>query len=307
MTSTTLPLVSVCIPSYNRAERLRRAVEKLLAGTYPNLEIIISDNASTDHTPEVCAALRAASPRVRVFRHAENHGMTRNFEFARSQATGKYFLWHGDDDYISPDYIALCVAELERDPALVLASGLAAYHRGDEVVVRHGNVIDADGRWPWLRALRYLFTVEENSIFCAAYRREALAHCRLPNFLAGDWAWLAEVLAEGPGRVLPQALVHREESDNTSRSVRANVAAVGGPPWQARHPWLAIPLNVANYLGFQASRARAHALPVRLARWMGVFTVLLVKRVLLAVGPHIPLAGRAYRRVFGSRAQPPGP
>lgn len=307
MTQPDLPLVSVCIPTYNRAERLRRAVAKLLACDYPNLEIVISDNGSSDHTQQVGTELAQASPQVRYFRHPVNQGPTRNFEFARAQATGKYFLWHGDDDYLGPDTISRCVRELEADPSLVLASGLAAYHRGDHMVTRLGNVIQPGGSMRLLRVLKYLFQVDENSIFCGAYRREAVAACTFPNFLAGDWAWVAEVLAEGRARVLPEVHVYREEGDgNTSRSLENIVRVHGLPAWHARFPWLAMPLNLANYLAFGSARYRGRWLPTRAALWLAVFSTCLLKQLLLRASGMVPLAGSLYRMLRGPRgAQPP--
>lgn len=299
-TDAAMPLVSVCIPTYNRAARLRRAVEKLLAGSYPNLEIIVSDNASPDATEQVCAELCRASPRVRYFRQPKNRGPTKNFEFARAQARGKYFLWHGDDDYLAADFITLCVRELERDPALVLVSGLGAYHEGDENTTRFGNVIQPGSRVPLLRLLKYVFLVDENSIFAGVYRREWVAPWPLPNMLAGDWAWLAAALLHGPAKVLPHTHVFREEGPHhLSRSLANIVKQAGLPSWHARYSWLAIPLNVANYVAFQPAAVRNASLPVRLGRWLAVFGVGFTKQVMLRAGPKIPFAGRIYRAVRG--------
>lgn len=307
--NTELPLVSVCIPTYNRAERLRRAVTRLLGGDYPALEIIISDNGSSDHTEQVAAELRRDCTRLRYFRQPGNLGPTKNFEFARSQARGRYFLWLGDDDYLAGDFIGLCVQQLERDPSLALAAGVAAYHGGDQVVTRFGNVIDAGSRHSLVRVLKYLFLVEDNSIFCGVYRREAVAHCTLPNFLAGDWAWLAEVLREGRARILPLAYAFREESEsNTSRSLEKIVAVLGLPAWHARHPWIAIPLNLANHLAFASATSRGKPFAAKAAWWLAVFATVFSRQVLIRVGPRIPFA--RWLRRFVRRTgmpQPGGP
>jgi glycosyltransferase involved in cell wall biosynthesis len=305
MNPAELPLVSVCIPSYNRADRLRRAVEALLAGNYPHLEIIISDNASTDHTQRVAEELVRRDGRIRYFRQPENRGMTANFEFARAQATGKYFLWHGDDDYLAPDYISLCVQELERDSSLALAGGLAAYHSGDGVVQRFGNVIRADGRVPIARVLRYLLSVQENCIFCSAYRRERLAACSLPNVLAGDWAWMSQVLLEGRSRVLPQAIVYREAGDSSSANLERIVRMFGVPAWHARHGWLSIPMNVANHVAGSAQPSRS--LLARALLWPVLFFPLAIKRGAVELAVAMPFAGRLYRRLFSRRAAQPRP
>jgi glycosyltransferase involved in cell wall biosynthesis len=242
------PLVSVCIPTYNRAKKLQRAIDALLASSYKNLEIIISDNASSDDTESICIALAKSDGRIKYFRHHENQGPTANFEYARSQATGKYFLWHGDDDYLDPAYISACVAELENDPFLVLASGVAAYHQGDSDISGYGNIIQPNSESPMLRVLKYLWLVADNSIFCGAYRRTSVEECRMPNCLAGDWIWMAEVLLKGKAKVLPTIYVYRDYGDNTSSSLRRIATTIKAPPYHARFPRMAVSLNLARHL-----------------------------------------------------------
>ena len=166
-----LPLVSVCIPTFNRVNKLRRAVTRLRESQYQNLEIIISDNASSDDTQTFCEVLCASDARFRYYRHSVNRGPTANFEFARAQAVGKYFIWLGDDDYLADDFIELCIQELERDRDLVLAAGVAHYHSNDGSLVRFGNVIQAESNAPFLRVVTYLGLVRDNAIFCGVYRR----------------------------------------------------------------------------------------------------------------------------------------
>ena len=251
------PLVSVCIPTYNRARKLQRAVDALLASSYKNLEIIISDNASSDDTENICTALAQSDRRIRYFRHSENQGPTANFEFARSQATGKYFLWHGDDDYLDPTYISTCVAELENDPSLVLASGVAAYHQGDSDISGYGNIIQPNSESPMLRVVKYLWLVADNSIFCGAYRRTSVEECMMPNCLAGDWIWMAEVLLKGKAKVLPTTHVYRQYGDNTSSTHCRIVSTIGAPSWHGKHPALAISINSARNISFSSFKYKS--------------------------------------------------
>lgn len=242
------PLVSVCIPTYNRAQKLQLAVNALFNSTYKNLEIIISDNASSDDTENVCRALEKLDRRIKYYRHSENRGPTANFEFARSQATGKYFLWHGDDDYLDINYISECVAELENDQFLVLVSGVAAYHQDGGDVLSYGNIIQANSDWPALRIAKYLWLVTENSIFCGAYRRHVVEQCLMPNCLAGDWIWVSEVLLRGKAKIIQRIHVHRNQGDSTSSSLGRIVSTIGAPSWHGKFPALAISTNVAKYL-----------------------------------------------------------
>lgn len=292
------PLVSVCIPTFNRADKLKRAVDCLLASSYPNLEIIISDNGSGDHTENLCRDLCTSHGNIRYFRHSANRGPSRNFDFARDQARGKYFLWHGDDDYLDPDFITACVDALERDPSLSLVSGRGAYHYGDNETSFYGNIVEAGSRIGVVRAMHFLFFVEEASMFCGVYRVESVKDCVMPNCLSGDCAWLAQVLLAGKARILRDRYVYRELGANTSSTFENIIAVLGAPAWHARYPWIAIPNNVASYLAFRSHSYRRSWLPKRLAVWTLFFCASFAKQAILLLTPKLPFGKRLYRRIF---------
>jgi glycosyltransferase involved in cell wall biosynthesis len=103
------PLVSIGIPTYNRAGGyLREALESALAQLYPNLEIVVSDNGSTDNTESVVRSY--ADPRIRYFRQQPPVTPNDNFNFCLQQANGAYFLMLHDDDKIDPDFVETCMS-----------------------------------------------------------------------------------------------------------------------------------------------------------------------------------------------------
>ncbi len=109
-------LVSVGLPTYNRPCLLRRALEIVTAQTYTNLEIIVSDNASTDHkVKEIAEEFAVLDPRVKYYRQEQNSGVIANAEFVLNQSQGEYFTWFSDDDWRSPEFIDILVAELEKN------------------------------------------------------------------------------------------------------------------------------------------------------------------------------------------------
>ncbi len=102
------PLATIGISTYNRADGyLSEALRSALRQTYSNLEIIVSDNCSQDHTEELVRSFR--DPRIRYFRQARNLGVNGNFNFCLEQARGSYFLLLHDDDLIDPDFIQVCM------------------------------------------------------------------------------------------------------------------------------------------------------------------------------------------------------
>src|SRR4051812_14835388 len=118
--------ISVVIPTFNRAELLRKAVASVLAQHGDHFEVVISDNCSTDHTPDVVAEF-AGDPRVVISRNASNLGMVGNwrrgiYELAR----GEWFILMSDDDYLTdPDYLLRVATAINaHQPAFVYSGGV---------------------------------------------------------------------------------------------------------------------------------------------------------------------------------------
>ena len=114
--SEEAPLVSIGIPTYNRERLIGRAIESALNQDYPNIEIVISDNASTDATSEVCRRYAQEQPNVRYVRQPRNLGAIRNFDEVLRQSSGQFFMWLGDDDWLDPNYVRLALARLNLNP-----------------------------------------------------------------------------------------------------------------------------------------------------------------------------------------------
>ena len=129
--TTAAPLVTIAIPTYNRAgSYLPQALASAVSQTYENLEIIISDNCSTDDTPEFVG--RQIDPRIRYYRQHKPIKPNDNFNFCIKQARGEYFLLLLDDELVDPPFVASCIA--------------AANHRDDVGLIRTGlRRIDANG------------------------------------------------------------------------------------------------------------------------------------------------------------------
>ncbi|HET7753991.1 MAG TPA: glycosyltransferase family A protein, partial [Anaeromyxobacteraceae bacterium] len=115
------PLVTVGLPVHNSQEKyLPQSIESILGQTYGDLTLLISDNASTDATADICASYAAKDSRIVYHRHPRNIGAGPNHDWVAAQATGKYFKWASDDDYILPEFLERCVARLEAEPDAVL-------------------------------------------------------------------------------------------------------------------------------------------------------------------------------------------
>lgn len=112
----TLPLVSVLVPAYNRADTIAETLDSLIQQSYPNLEIVVVDDGSTDATAQVAARY---ADRVRYVRQI-NGGLASARNRAQREARGKYLAWLDADDIAEPERIALQVACLEKLPEVTL-------------------------------------------------------------------------------------------------------------------------------------------------------------------------------------------
>jgi glycosyltransferase involved in cell wall biosynthesis len=126
------PKISIGVPVYNGEAYLRVALDSILAQTLQDFEVIISDNGSTDHTEEICREYAARDARISYHRQAENRGVSWNYNRTFELASGEYFQWLAYDDALMPDFLAKCIAMLDRTPGAVLCQSVV-------------NVIDENG------------------------------------------------------------------------------------------------------------------------------------------------------------------
>jgi glycosyltransferase involved in cell wall biosynthesis len=138
---TSSPLLSIGLFVYNGEPFLQETLDTLLAQTFRDFELIISDNASTDATQQISERYAAADPRIRYFRNATNMGAGWNIRRVFSLATGKYFKWAACDDLYETNFLSNCINALERDSSFVLA------HARTRVIDERGNFIE-NYNWP---------------------------------------------------------------------------------------------------------------------------------------------------------------
>lgn len=113
------PRVSLGMPVYNASSLLPSAIESLLAQTYSDFELIISDNASTDDTESICRDYASRDRRIRYVRQQVNHGSSWNFNQVFELSTGEYFKWAAYDDLCESTYLQRCVQVLDQHREVV--------------------------------------------------------------------------------------------------------------------------------------------------------------------------------------------
>jgi glycosyltransferase involved in cell wall biosynthesis len=209
-----LSAVTIGIPVYNGAATLRQAAESALAQTYPAAVVHISDNASTDGTAEIGAALAAEHERVRFTRHATSLGLSGNFGFVLQQAETEYFMWLAADDTIAPTYVERMLQELEADPGLVACVSRALFTRAGD-----GTTCPVNGTYPLLsddpvsNLATFLSNPSDNTRIFGLYRTRPLQRAFPPRYFhAYDWAIAAGTLLHGRHMEVPETLMTRDET-----------------------------------------------------------------------------------------------
>ena len=133
MENPSKPLVTIGIPTYNRANGfLHNALSCAVNQTYKNIEIIVSDNCSTDHSESLVKSF--ADPRIRYVKHPQNIGANNNFNFCVNQAAGRYFILLPDDDSIDEDMVESCIK------ALPIGKDVGVIFTGNRVIDEKGNI-----------------------------------------------------------------------------------------------------------------------------------------------------------------------
>lgn len=214
----SVPLVSIGVPVYNGEKYLAEALDSILAQTFTDFEVIISDNASTDATATICERYRAADPRIRVYRNQVNLGAAPNYNRVFELSTGKYFKWADYDDVLEPDFLQRCVEVLNINPLVVLCyPRVHIIDKQSQVTGIYNPGPDTSSPLPHIRFCNLILHPELAIQSMGLMRRNALCKTGLHrSFPSSDEVFLAELALIGqyfeiPNRILKVRL-HEEQS-----------------------------------------------------------------------------------------------
>jgi len=228
--TTTNPRVTIGLPVYNGQNYLAQTMDSLLAQTFRDFELVITDNASTDRTEVICREYAAADDRIRYHRNEENLGASANYNLVFELGRGDYFKWAAHDDLLAPTFLERCVEVLDNNPDVVLAytQAKAIDDKGDVVKVYPGKHHFAS---PVPRERFYEFVLDPHPVVAVfgLMRREVLGRTRLIGKYAGsDRPLLSELSLLGKFHEVPEHLFfyrfHEEQSWGGNKSAQAQQA-----------------------------------------------------------------------------------
>lgn len=219
------PKVSVCIPVYNRPVFVAEAIESVLCQTFTDFELIVTDNCSTDNTPEVVKSYAVKDSRVKYHRNEYNMGISSSINRAILLSRGEYIKFLFSDDKLSPRCLELFVDALDNHPKVSLATSYTQSFGNDDNIrdesyfpgagEMDGKTCQKDlllnGNWP-------------GSHSSVMFRRRNL-HIGLFNHMWKYWIgdlemWL-RLLGVGNGYVVPEILSFLRVHDNQQSYIQA--------------------------------------------------------------------------------------
>jgi glycosyltransferase involved in cell wall biosynthesis len=224
------PLVSVVMATYNGARFLPLQLDSILGQTYPNLEIIVVDDASQDATRDILADYQRRDSRIRVLHALENRGVVATFEEALGHAAGEFVAFSDQDDIFHPEKIARQVEHLQANSAADLClSDLSVIddegHFVAESMRRYQHLAVRPGK-PFNELLYLNFATG-----CAMMVRRRLVSLALPfppDCMVHDW-WLSVLSASSRGGgivLMPEALTYYRQ--HTSNVIGAREGGLSG-------------------------------------------------------------------------------
>lgn len=218
---TAHPRLSIGLPVYNGEEYLAESLDALLGQTYEDFELVISDNASTDGTQDICRRYAEKDSRIRYLRLSRNIGAAPNHNHVFTECRGELFKWASHDDLYARDLLLRCVQALDERPEVILAHSGQAVIDGDgkvKVPYEYGLATDSPHAPERFRSL--LFEPGGDD-FYGVMRADVLRRVKPhDSYHHADRTFVAEITLHGPFHQVPELLYFRR--DHPTRAERAN-------------------------------------------------------------------------------------
>lgn len=219
---TRKPRVSVGMPVYNRDKYVAASIEAHLNQTYSDFELVITDNASTDRSDEICRSYAAKDSRVKYYRNPQNLGAAGNYNRCFELSVGEYFRWTPSDDLVSPNLLERAVEVLDQDPTVFVA------YPKTKLIDGEGNITGEfderlhlmedrpSERWKGVQKNLRLGNLHYGLNRADLFRKTGL----LRNYNGGDFPLIAEMALYGKFYEIPDAFFYRRMHEEASSALK---------------------------------------------------------------------------------------
>jgi glycosyltransferase involved in cell wall biosynthesis len=217
------PAISVGMPAYNASKTIAAAIESLLNQTFRDFELVISDNASTDDTLEICTHFARQDGRIRVVRQPRNIGANSNYNSVAKLARAKYFKWASANDLLHPMFLERCIAELDANPACVLCIPRTRLFADDPALGEdYVEFAKPCGDNAIERFREVLERQRLNNVMNGVVRREVLAAIGFaPAVMGADAHMIAELALHGKIIEIPETMFYRRMTPETATALQS--------------------------------------------------------------------------------------
>lgn len=246
--------VTIGLPVYNGENFVAEAIESILAQTYRDFELLISDNASEDRTGEICREYAARDPRISYARMERNLGAAPNYNHLVAIAKGEYFKWAAHDDRCEPTFLERCVQVLDERPDVVLVhSKVRIIDDRSQPVRSYENPLTlCEAEEPHVRFAELMRGVHACFEVFGLMRIEPLRRtARIGSFISSDRTLLAELGLIGKLHEIPEELfLSRDHPSRSVRSMKVHARAAWFDTAKGRR--IVLPFWRLNYEAFKS-------------------------------------------------------
>lgn len=217
------PKVSVGMPAYNSGEFITEAIESILNQTFRDFELIISDNASTDNTQQICEAFARQDSRIRYYRNERNIGASDNYNAVFHHARGAYFKWASSNDLCAADFLGKCVDVLdERQDAVLSYPRARLFTDNPGEGEDYEDNLDLQDDSACARFKKFMANIRLNNVMNGMIRAATLRHTALiKTFFSSDMSLMAEVAMHGKFIEIPDYLFYRRMDEQTATKLKS--------------------------------------------------------------------------------------
>lgn len=232
--SSSQPTVSIGVPTYNRPDGVLRTLKQLAAQNYQNLEIVVSNNCSTNEIVrpllDECAR---RDPRIKVIHQSENIGLVNNFKYVLEKSTSDFFMWAADDDEWHPDFVKVCVeTHLQHKVGTVMTGFYRDFRAHNHKGVANLPLMTGDDRFADVMGF---FNTMPHSMFYGLHRRSTVLWFADAANTTGDdeYLLLRQMLLNGV-RTVPDQVLYTAGVDDVKYKIKLPPEAADRYVFQCR-------------------------------------------------------------------------
>jgi len=222
------PRISVGMPAYNSAATIAGTIESLLAQSFADFELIVSDNASTDATRDIVEDFARRDARVRYLRQATNIGVNPNYTAVARSARGEVFKWTSSSDWCAPSFLERCLRELAAHGDTVLAAPRTRLFVDSLASAEdYPSDIEILDETPSARLDRLNSTLALNNAMNGLIRMSALRSTGfMDTYMGADVVMMGHLALLGKFRLVDERLFYRRMSESSATRLQDRAAVL---------------------------------------------------------------------------------